>query len=551
MKFKLPMSGAFLSSDDLNDFIKPSVACVVKPKPAKSNSKRDKRIEEESDEVIEVSINGSNNNANGNLEAAQISLTDCLACSGCITSAEEILVAQQSHKELISVLRKAESSGNNDFHFVASVSPQLRASLANVYNMSINDVDLMLIDLFVNQLKFKYIVGTQFGRMISLKETIKEIREHEGKKVQGPLMSSICPGFVLYVEKTHPEVLDNLSKVRSPQLMTGSILKLTASKELQVPIEKIFHVAVMPCFDKKLEAARYDTDDINEEKNIMKEVDIVITAKELVLLSIELNLDLKPDFVQSNAKEKDAESHDELATRFSPHQFQFGKESWYSNFGTASGGYADFYIEYLRSVKYKNESTTTKIIEGRNKDIWEHRVFLEGDNGKKTLVGRVAIVNGFRNIQNLIRKFNEIKGTKVTRKKKVIRRRNEGELETKGSNKENDEAIDLMKCNYIEVMACPGGCINGGGQISNGSDTKLKDSDWTKLVEEKYHDEIPMVSNMSDPKFQIKLEQYLTEFSKSFRIDEKKLLFTKFHDVKLNTIVDEFENSAIALTSKW
>lgn len=111
---------SLLSADDLNDFIKPSVACI-KPVEEKQRDHVELEIEE-----VEIEANGEVKKSGRKLERAQISLTDCLACSGCITSSEEVLVAQHSYKEFINFWNE-----NKDFEYVLSLSQQVRASLSN------------------------------------------------------------------------------------------------------------------------------------------------------------------------------------------------------------------------------------------------------------------------------------------------------------------------------------------------------------------------------------------------------------------------------------
>ena len=158
---------AILSADDLNDFISPGVACI---KPPAENVNRDTNNE---NGEVDIQIDNEGNpieisrldGTATSLSAAQISLADCLACSGCITSAEEILVAQHSHNELIKAL-KEKVQNKTDKVFVASISHQSRASLATAYNLTVEEVDRLLINLFINQMGFSYIVDIAWKKVI-------------------------------------------------------------------------------------------------------------------------------------------------------------------------------------------------------------------------------------------------------------------------------------------------------------------------------------------------------------------------------------------------
>src|SRR5205085_2137625 len=115
---------AILSADDLNDFISPGVACIkpvetLPPQPPPPSSSAYEVLRED-------------NLPSSALPPAEISLTDCLACSGCVTSAEAVLVSLQSHNEVLANL----SSRPSDDTFIALIAPQSRASIATAYGVS-------------------------------------------------------------------------------------------------------------------------------------------------------------------------------------------------------------------------------------------------------------------------------------------------------------------------------------------------------------------------------------------------------------------------------
>lgn len=514
---------ALLSNEDLNDFIKPSVACI---KPADTFQKDSGSYiasgEGEEANPIEVFIDGTSKS----LEPAQISLSDCLACSGCITSAEEILVAQHSHKELLNALK------SNKKQFVASVSHQSRASLALAFNVAVEVIDMVLMDLFMNKFGFKYVVGTELGRLLSLRMSVKDIQDSKssGKKNKGPLMSSICPGWVLYVEKTHPEVIPNLSIVKSPQQITGCLLKHTSALSLGVGIEEIYHVSVMPCFDKKLEAARPDSG--------VADVDCVITAKELIQLMVDEGISFEQCIEDFKAKFDTSNSVDSYYRNASPDLFKFGAESWYSNLGSVSGGYGENYLLYLKD---ENENSEIIEVKGRNEDITEYRL-VKGEE----ILGSIAVINGFKNIQNMIRKVGELTGTKKTVRRKgaaLAKRRQRAGTEGVVT---KQKPADGMNCDYIEVMACPGGCINGGGQIeAPGKLASGAAKIWKERAENKYKS-IQTIEDVNQADFVESLEAYVRDFCEYFTVKQSRLLNTKF--AKVEKLLEE---TAIALTSAW
>ena len=198
---------ALLSADDLNDFISPGVACI-KPLASSSTNTTTTNTTDSYNEngEVEIQIDSQGNPLEiskiddkqfqtNKLTPAQISLADCLACSGCITSAEEVLVAQHSHQELIKALQSQKETNKV---FVVSISHQSRASLAMAYNVSIENMDKCLIDLFIRQMGFTYIVGTSLGRKLSLINEAKEIINRKPKAVVLVVLTQIPPQDLYY-----------------------------------------------------------------------------------------------------------------------------------------------------------------------------------------------------------------------------------------------------------------------------------------------------------------------------------------------------------------
>ncbi|EZF28279.1 cytosolic Fe-S cluster assembly factor NAR1, partial [Trichophyton interdigitale H6] len=217
---------AILSADDLNDFISPGVACI-KPVETLPKKQEENPYEVTTEDKLEEQ----------NPPPAQISLTDCLACSGCVTSAEAVLVSLQSHAEVLNTLDanpeiRLDGGGGAEARdgkiFVASVSPQVRASLASTYGISERNAGYM-IEQFLsgpNGLRaggqhgsgFTWVVDTNIMRQAVLELSTAEVAEslnaaapltpHDGSGKfsipNRPILASSCPGWICYAEKTHP-----------------------------------------------------------------------------------------------------------------------------------------------------------------------------------------------------------------------------------------------------------------------------------------------------------------------------------------------------------
>lgn len=380
---------------DLNDFIAPSQACIVSLKGSK------KPLLDKKPDRPQVVLTPKQQ-----LEPVKISLKDCLACSGCITSAETVMLEKQSLDEFLSALTKGKD-------VVVSLSPQSRASIAVHYGISPLRV-FKKLTAFLKSLGVKAVFDTSCSRDIVLIEACNEFvnrfKQDGDNNAQSPLpvLSSACPGWVCYAEKTLGSfVLPYVSSVKSPQQAIGAAIKHHLCQALGLRLEEIYHVTVMPCYDKKLEAAR---DDFVFDDNLT-EVDSVLTTGEILDLLKLKGVDFK-DLEESPL--------DRLLTNVTEEGHLYGVAG-------SSGGYAETIFRHAAKALFGHT------IEGplefktlRNSDFRELTLELEG----KTVL-KFALCYGFQNLQNIVRK------------------------------------LKTRKCDYqyVEIMACPAGCLNGGGQI--------------------------------------------------------------------------------------
>ncbi|KAI1375671.1 cytosolic Fe-S cluster assembly factor NAR1 [Hypoxylon crocopeplum] len=471
---------AILSADDLNDFISPGVACI---KPVETLPAVPPPHPSASDLEHEVILDGQHN-ATSNADAnapAQISLTDCLACSGCVTSAEAVLVSLQSHAELLSVLDGApglrvvrKDDGSSGFGvegledpdaklFVASVSPQTRASLAAVAGQGVSEHDAgrMIAQLLMGaeglraggrwNNAFTWVVDTNAAREACLVLGAEEALE-ASTAVAKPILTSSCPGWVCYAEKTHPHVLPHISRVKSPQAVTGTLLKTVLSRTLGISPDRIWHLAVMPCFDKKLEASREELTDAAWNGNRkpgrgVRDVDCVITSKEILMLTESRNIDFFRLPKTPVAASLQTTFPDLTLQRFlfppQPRRRQLDPLA-----GT-SGGNLYYTLQY---VSARHPGSRIESARGRNADVVEYTV--RSATGEP--VFRAARYYGFRNIQNLVRKLKPARPSRMPgAATKVIG----------GARRPIGGKATGLEYAYVEVMACPGGCTNGGGQV--------------------------------------------------------------------------------------
>jgi len=435
--------------DDMSDFIAPAQACVL---PMQIDARRTAmQIEvEDSDRAPAV---------------AKVTLTDCLACSGCVTSAETVLIGQQSMLEFLSQLRAGRV-------VIVSISPAARASLAAHYSLTSMQA-FAALTLAFGRLGCGHVLDCGLGSDISLLESAAEFVDRfraareGGRAGQLPLLSSSCPGWICYAEKVHGvTLLPFISRVKSPQQVMGSLVRALLEGEEQGSAAggeagRAYHCAVMPCFDKKLEASRTDFSDKDDPER--RDVDCVLSSAEVTAMLREAAIEVRalglPDSSAPGLPDSSTPGipDSSLTESVSPGSgipgsvvpraggsvvaqaaaaFQLAQ---LSNVDVAAGAFrvppggAGGYCEFVFRVAALElfgiaipDEQPLPWTEGRNADLREVRLVVDGE-----VRLTFATAHGFRNIQNVVRKM---KGGKC--------------------------AYD-----YVEVMACPGGCLNGGGQV--------------------------------------------------------------------------------------
>ena len=345
---------------------------------------------------------------------------------------------------------------------VISLSLQSIASIAAKHHLEVQTAAEKLSSFFRN-IGIDFIFDISLARHFSLIEAQREFLERFDKS-QFPVLSSVCPGFVCYAEKTHGElIVPLLSRVKSAQQIMGILVKQFL-KERQLDASNAYHVTVMPCYDKKLEAIRNGTD-------LEKEVDLVLTPIEIEVMLNNENVNLS----EVMPRKLDSITHDPNGGNLVSH------------LGSGSGGYTENLFRYMAakffSQYYKSEQQLDyKIM--RNKDLID--LSLEDESGNKLL--SFAIVNGFRNIQTIVQR------------------------------------IKRKTCHYqyIEVMACPSGCLNGGAQLRPNS----LDDPILERVEALYKS-IPI----TELTVHVEDEVIVNLYDKYFRCDSNSILYTTFKAV--------------------
>jgi len=325
-----------------------------------------------------------------------------LNVSDCILCGQCILVCPTAALREKSASKQVADALNTKGKFtVAQIAPAVRATLGEEYNMPLGMDVTGKIVTGLRRLGFKKVFDTNFGADLTIMEEATEFIYRVENKGSLPMFTSCCPGWVKYIEHNYPELLDHVSSCKSPHEMEGALIKTYYAKKMNIDPKDIFVVSVMPCTVKKFESSRAEL-----SENHMPDVDAVLTTRELVrffkMAGIDFN-DLPDDKFDNPLGESTGAA---------------------AIFGT-SGGVMEAALRtaYFKMTGNNLEKLELKEIRGLD-GIKDMSIDV---NGTKV---NVAVVNGIGNIVNVL---DEIK---------------EG----------------ICKYHFIEVMACPGGCINGGGQ---------------------------------------------------------------------------------------
>lgn len=421
------MSGLRIAN--LDDYILPAQECVVSlgkhPRPpgrtqdavpmALDAGSSAKILVELDDADVSASSAMFSAEAAAQLPQASITLADCLACSGCITSAETVLVEAQS------VARMQRLLAQGDMRLVVSLAPQAVASLAVHYGFSLAATAEAIATHF-KALGAVCVADAAVAAELSLVALEAEFAAHysaaRGAGRPAVLLAGACPGFVCLAEKTAGDALVHLSRVRSPQALMGALLQRQYGEAAAADGMRLLHVAVAMCPDKKLEASRADF--ASAVPGGLAETEIVLTASEVAAM-------LGPAGLAGLAPTPLDEPFGAVRVAVSEAACDDGVVA--QSHATANAGSDALCEQLFRSAAsrfYGDEPGTLEFVTVRNKDLREVCLVRDG-----TPVLRMATAYGLRNLQTLLRK------------------------------------IKSGSCTYdfVEAMACPGGCLAGGGQI--------------------------------------------------------------------------------------
>ena len=327
---------------------------------------------------------------------------NCTICGQCITHCP--VGALSERDDTTKVL---DAIADPEKIVVFQIAPAIRAAFAQATNIPETKATEKRMAAAVKALGADYVFDTNFTADLTIMEEGSELLKFLAKRKNNlPMFTSCCPGWVRFLKLEYPDMVGNLSSAKSPQQMFGAVAKSYFAKKLGVEPEKIFCVSIMPCTAKKYEC---DVKEVNSASD--KDVDVVITTREFgrMLRGVDV------------ASLKEVEFDSPLGTGTGAAVI-FG----------ATGGVMEAALRsayFLVTGKNPKADAFTEVRAEAADEIgvktWREAEFKINDT-----VLHVAVASGLANTRALI---------------EAIRK---GEVQY----------------DFVEIMACPGGCAGGGGQ---------------------------------------------------------------------------------------
>lgn len=332
----------------------------------------------------------------------KITEAPCSLCGQCITHCPVGALRERDDTELV-----WDAIADKKKVVVAQVAPAVRTAWGEALNLPPEEATAGKIMDSLKRMGVDYVFDTSFSADLTIMEEGNEFLErfNRGELRTRPMFTSCCPGWVRFLKSQYPHLIRQLSTAKSPQQMFGAVMKSYFAKSIEVKPEDIFTVSIMPCVAKKAEREM----ELYYEEYAGHDIDAVLTTRELTRMIRSAHI------APATLKDRPC---DELMKESSGAGVIFG----------TTGGVME---AALRTAHY--------LVTGRNPDPDAFRAVrspsfetgvVEAEVALGDAVVRAAVVSGLGNARKLI------------------------------------EAIEHGRVHYdfVEVMACPGGCVGGGGQ---------------------------------------------------------------------------------------
>lgn len=336
---------------------------------------------------------------------ADVTLNDspCIKCGQCSAHCPVGAIYEKTHAPDVWAALQDPSK-----HCVVQIAPAVRVAIGEAFGYEPGTLLTGKTYAALRRLGFKAVFDTNFGADLTIMEEGTEF-VHRFAEKQGPLplITSCCPAWVDYMEKFAPDMIGHFSTAKSPQAMVGALSKTYYAKVMGIPPERVFMVSVMPCTAKKFEIVRSEEMFAGEQPYI----DLSITTRELARMIKASGIDF-PNLP--------GEECDSLLGNYSGAGVLFG----------ATGGVMEAALRTAHYLVTKKDLEDVNFVGVRG---------LEGVKEAKVNFGgaeiRVAVAHWMCNIETVLNRVREAR-----------------------------EKGGEPPYHFIEVMACRGGCVGGGGQ---------------------------------------------------------------------------------------
>ncbi|MBR1780938.1 MAG: [Oscillospiraceae bacterium] len=337
----------------------------------------------------------------------KLSEADCAFCGQCVTHCPTNAIHARDDTMKIIGLDGVLNDPNKVT--VVQVAPAVRAAWGEAFGLTPDVATEKRLAAALRRIGFDYVFDTNFSADLTIMEEGTEFlhRKQNPEAHKWPMFTSCCPGWVRFLKSQYPDMVDQLSTAKSPQAMFGAVTKSYFAQKIGVAPENIVCVSIMPCMAKK---AELEIPNLSDAAEGVKDVDYSLTTRELCRI-------IKTD--QINVAELPEEDFDSPLGSGTGAAVIFG----------ATGGVMEAALRtcyYVITGENHNADETFKAVRASGSD----QPWIEAEYNVAGIKVRAAVVNGLGNTRKLIR---------------ALRR---GEVEYE----------------FVEVMACPGGCVGGGGQ---------------------------------------------------------------------------------------
>jgi NADH-quinone oxidoreductase subunit G/[NiFe] hydrogenase diaphorase moiety small subunit len=321
-------------------------------------------------------------------------------------------------------------------HVVMQTAPSPRAAIGECFGMPAGTSVTRELNTAIKRCGFDKVFDTNFTADLTIMEEATELLIRlkkalvDKEEVALPQFTSCSPGWVKYLEHFYPEYTDNLSSCKSPQQMFGAVIKTWYAKEAGIDPKDIVSVALMPCSAKKYECNRIEMQDSG-----FKDVDYGLTSRELAQMISEAGLDL-PNLPKSDFDDP------------------IGEATGAGLIFAATGGVMEAALR-----------TAVEVVTGiKTEDVFEdlNVIPVRGFEGVKYMEIKIPATGPVPDfLQNALGGAKDFSFLKDAVLKVAVAH---GTANAKKIMEDIKAGGKFSECHFIEFMACPGGCLGGGGQ---------------------------------------------------------------------------------------